>query len=124
MNRHDSGSILIEAMVAAALVALMLGTMYQALGDSAANQNWIAQKRIALLVAQSEMDAIGPLIPLAPGTTSGTEGPYVWQINIGQYPAGGPSNAGPLLAVTVSVRARSGGPDLATLSTLALGSTS
>ena len=122
MTRRESGSVLIEAMVAAALVALMLATMYRGVADSAMRQAGVTERRMALLVAQSEMDAVGSVLPLAPGTTSGTEGSYAWRVNVAPYPAPlGPSNAGRLMMVTVSVSERGAHVDLVSLKTLSIG---
>lgn len=122
MIARESGSVLIEAMVAAAMVALMLGAMYSSIGDSTMRERVITQKRMALLIAQSEMDAVGSTLPLSPGATGGVNGPYTWRVSIEPYVASlGVSNAGPLYQVTVSVRASDGNAALVTLRTLALG---
>jgi hypothetical protein len=125
MSARESGPVLIEAMVASAMVALMLGAMYTSIGDTTMRERVVAQKRVALLIAQSEMDAVGSTLPLAPGSTGGVNGPYTWRVSIEPYVAAlGVSNAGPLLQVTVSVRESGSNVALVTLKTLALGSVS
>jgi len=120
MKRGEAGSVLIETMVAAAIVAIMLVAMYRGIGDSAARDRTAAEKRIALLIAQSEMDAVGTTVPLVPGMTGGIEGQFVWRIDIQPYSVQSDNaGAGRLLQVTVSVRDGQAGTNLVTLSTLA-----
>jgi hypothetical protein len=122
MKARDSGSVLIEAMVAAAIVALMLGAMYGSIGDTAMREKVVAQKRMALLIAQSELDAVGSILPLSPGATGGVDGAYTWRVDIQPYSASqGAGTSGPLYEVTVSVRASGDNVSLATLRSLALG---
>ena len=125
MNGRENGSVLIEALIGAALVALVLASMYGIVGDDAMRDRIVTQKRMALLIAQSEMDAVGATLPVATGSTGGVEGPYVWRVDIQPYAASqGVSNSGPLLQVTVSVRPRDGTVTLVTLKSLALGAVS
>ncbi len=122
MKRRENGSVLIEAMVAAAVVALMLGAMYRSISNGAMSDRAVTEKRMALLVAQSEMDAVGTALPISPGSTGGAEGPFVWRVDIQPYVASqGASNAGPLYEVAISVREKAGGTALVTLRSLALG---
>jgi hypothetical protein len=123
MIAGERGSVLIEAMVAAAMVALMLGAMYTSLGDTTKRETVVAQKRMALLIAQSEMDTVGSTLPVSPGAMAGVDGPFMWRVAIEPYSASqGVSNAGPLYQVTVSVRASGSNVALVTLTSLALGS--
>jgi type II secretory pathway pseudopilin PulG len=125
MSERENGSVLIEAIIAVAIVSMMLVVMYKSVSQSVTGAHRVAEKRQALLVAQSEMDAVGSVLPLRPGSVSGTEGSFVWQLDIAPYPAaGGPSKSGPLYQVTVSVRGHDSGVDLITLRTLQIGSTS
>jgi general secretion pathway protein I len=122
MKHGESGSVLIEAMIASAMVALMLAAMYQSIGDSATRHRVIVEKRMALLIAQSEMDAVGSSLPLSPGSTGGVEGLYRWQVAIQPFATSqGVSKAGPLYQITVSVKANDRNVPLVTLKSLALG---
>ena len=122
MKKRERGSILIETMVAAAIVALMLAAMYSGIGDSAMRNRQLAERRTALLIAQSELDAVGSSVPLSPGVTGGVEGAYVWRVDIEpQGAAQGNGTAGQLWQVTVSVRPSNGNVALVTLRSLALG---
>ena len=122
MKANEHGSVLIEAMVAAAIVALMLGALYRSIADSAMRENLLAQKRGAVLVAQSELDAVGSIVPLSPGVSGGVDGNYVWHVDVEPYAAGqGAGSAGNLWSVVVTVRSREGTVNLVTLKSLALG---
>lgn len=121
MTGRDNGSVLIEAMVASVIVALMLAAMYTAIADSARGNAHAVEKRTALMIAQSELAAVGSTVPLSLGIVGGVQGPYAWRIDIEPYsglPA--PSNAGQLWEVTVSVRETSSNADLITLRSLTL----
>lgn len=121
---RDRGSALIEALIGCAIVGLTLGTMYRAMSDSAARNRMAEEKRFATLIAQSELAAVGPIIPVQAGMTSGVELGLPWRVTIepfaGNLPA---STAGQVWQVTVAVRNSHGAP-LVSLTTLALGKAS
>ncbi|MEI9932266.1 MAG: hypothetical protein WDM89_17410 [Rhizomicrobium sp.] len=127
MKRHESGSALVEAMVGAAIVAGTLAGMFGAIRESAAHNHMIEQRRIAFMIAQSELAAVGSIIPAAPGTTEGTQGDFYWQVDIEPYGTapqqagfGTPPNmVGVLCAVHVMVGDTNRRP-LANLTTLTL----
>jgi hypothetical protein len=124
MNRGDSGSALVEALIGSAIVALTLATMYRAVTDSAARNRMAEEKRFANLIAQSELATVGPIVPVAPGVTTGVETGMPWRIQIEPLPTDPPaSTAGQLWRVTVSVR-NPKGARLVLLSTVALGKSS
>jgi hypothetical protein len=111
----------IEAVIAAAIVALVLATTFQVIADSARRHRAVEIHRRALLVAQSEMDDVGADIPLTEGRTTGVSGDLAWRVDITPYEAeGGANSAGALWKVTVAVRPRAGGADAAVLRTLRL----
>jgi hypothetical protein len=126
MKRRESGSALVEAMVGAAIVAGTLAAMFGAIRESAAHNHMIEQRRVALMIAQSELSAVGVTIPAAPGITEGTQGDYYWRIDIepfgGQQQPGfgtAPNPAGVLCSVHVMVGDAHRRP-LANLTTLTL----
>lgn len=124
MRRGESGSALVEALIGSAIVALTLATMYRSVTDSAARNRMAEEKRFATLIAQSELASVGPIVPVAPGVTTGVEAGMPWRIQIEPLPNNPPaSTAGQLWHVTVSVR-NSRGRQLVTLSTMALGKSS
>ena len=118
----DGGSAFVESIVAAAIVAMALGATYRVIADGAARDKAVAARRTALLVAQSELAAVGADIPLAPGDAAGQSGDLAWRVDITPYGENeGQNPAGELLRVAVSVRPRDGGADLVTLQSLRLG---
>jgi hypothetical protein len=101
---------------------MALGSTFQVIADGAARDRKVEARRMALLVAQSEMADVGADIPLQVGETTGVSGRYAWRVDVSAYTAEGDANsAGPLLKVSVGVRPREGGPILATISGLRLG---
>jgi len=119
----DSGTAFVESIVAAAIVALALGSTWRVVADGAARDRGTEARRAALLVAQSEMAAVGADIPLAPGDASGESGDMAWRVEITPYDENAQNNqVGELLRVAVSVWRRDGGPSLVTLQSLRLGS--
>jgi len=120
MKRLESGSALVEALIGTAIVALTVGTMFQAVSESAARNRMAEEKRFAGLIAQSEMAAVGSAIPIEPGVASGIEAGLTWRVQIEPYAGPSvPTRAGQLMRVTVSVHNNRGKPLLA-LSSLAL----
>ncbi len=129
-NRREAGSVLIEAMVGAAIISMTLIGMYESIVTSAAHNRMAESRRTAMMIAQSELAAVGPIIPSIPGTTEGTEGDFYWRVDISPYqqqsaqppaPALGqaPNPVGTLCLVTVTVADQRRAP-LAVLSTLTL----
>jgi type II secretory pathway pseudopilin PulG len=112
--------MLVEAIIAAGIVAVMLGALYTSIQGSADRQRMVSDRRLALLVARSELATVGEETPATPGVTTGVNGDYAWRIDIAPY--GGdlnPSAAGPLGVITVQVfRNGQPGRSLATLRTL------
>jgi type II secretory pathway component PulJ len=121
MRLSDRGAVFVEAMIASAIVAMVLAALFQVMADSAARNRALEQRRMALLVARSELADVGADIPLAAGATSGVAGPFSWRVDITPYTAEGEASAaGALLKTAVSVRQRGGGPELARLISLHL----
>ena len=124
---------MVEAMVGAAIVSIALASMYHAIIESASHDRMAEERRYALMVAQSMLSQVGPIIPQQPGQTEGTAGDYLWRIDIEPYGAGqspqqmpnigqAPNQAGMLCLVTVTV-SYGHRPPLATLHTLTLART-
>jgi type II secretory pathway pseudopilin PulG len=88
MKRGQSGFALVEAMIGAAIVAVTLATMYAAIYESASRNRMAEQRRVAMMIAQSQLAAVGSVIPSVPGTTEGTQGDFYWRVDIAPYGAG------------------------------------
>ncbi len=120
--RTDAGAIFIDSLIAAAMVAMALGAMLQVVAESGGRERQGEQRRAALLVAQSELDAAGSDIPLRSGRSVGIIGDLTWRMDISPFDQAGAANtSGALWVVAISVRPRAGGTDLVTLKTLRLG---
>lgn len=98
----DRGSLLIEAVVAVAVLALVLAAGYAAVGSSALRAEAAETGRTAMLIARSQMDAVGAETPLAAGETEGAEQGFRWTVRIDDEPSA-PSATGELVRVTVTV---------------------
>ncbi len=117
--RREAGSVLVEAMVAVAIIAMMLAVTYRAVGESVLRSRAAEASRTAAMIAQSRLAAVGAEIPLTPGETTGVDGDFAWRVEIDPTNEDA-STMGHLLAVTASVSGRSGGTDRAVLRTLRL----
>ena len=98
--RLPGGYILIETMVALLILALVLGAVLEAVSGSLQRQRAALETRRALMVARSQMDAIGSVIPLAAGPTTGVSAEIAWRADIDLV--GAATRAGTLARVTVS----------------------
>jgi hypothetical protein len=116
----EAGQALVDAMIGSAIIAITLAAMFGAISDSVARNRMAEQRRAAMLIAQSELASVGPLIPAVPGVTEGTEGDYYWRVDIEPYDSGiPPSMVGQLCKVVVVVDDSRRAP-LATLTSLTL----
>ena len=121
-GRTDAGDVFIEALISAAVVAMIMVTMFRVVTDAALHTRMNEQRRMALLVAKSELAAVGSEIPIAAGDSSGFSGDMAWTVDISPYSDDtGASSAGALWAVDVSVRQRGAGRALVRLRTLRIG---
>jgi general secretion pathway protein I len=116
---QDRGSVLVEAMVAVAVIALMLAVTYRAVGESALRSQAAEQSRTAALIARSRLAALGVEAPLEPGRTTGVDDGFVWRIDV-EPTDGAPSPAGQLMRVSIVVADQQRGAERARLTTLRL----
>jgi hypothetical protein len=116
---HDSGSALIEAMVALAIVAMMLAVSYRTVGESVLHARAAEASRTAAMIAQSRLALVGGEIPLASGQTTGVDGDFEWRVDVAPADAA-PSAMGRLMAVNAGVRERGDRADRVVLHTLRL----
>ena len=125
MMGDDRGSAFIEALVSTAIVAGVLATLFAAIDQAGARRRDIDARRTALLIARSEMAAVGGEIALTPGQVEGVQGDFRWRVRIDPDQAASltTSLAGAPALVSVSVRPARGGEDLVTLRTLRLATT-
>ena len=118
----QAGSVFVEALVSAAIVAAVLGVMFATLSNVMAHSRALLSRRTALLIAQSRMATVGDEIPLSPGQVDGVEGDFVWRVRIepGRSQSVAVSHAGVPTLVSVAVSDVHGGGVLASLRTLRL----
>lgn len=109
----ETGAVLVEALVAVLIVATMAGVWFGTVNDNARAQLGLADRRTAMLVAQSQLATVGVLGAIAPGERVGSDAGMNYVITI--TPATALLNR-----VTVSVM-RPGGSPLAVLETLKAG---
>ena len=114
-NTHEAGSVLVEAMVALAIVAATLTVACQAVGSGARRTAAVEASRLAMLEARSRLEEVGTDIPLAPGESSGQDAGLLWRVVIAPAQGSGAAN-GQLMDVVVT--AERGGRDLARLHSL------
>ena len=120
--RRDGGEIFLESVVATAVVAMIMIAMFRVVTDAAMHSRMNEQRRVALLVAKSELAEVGSEIPIASGESTGVSGSMAWSVQVSPYSDdSGASSVGDLWAVDVSVRPRLGGRPLVRLRTLRLG---
>jgi hypothetical protein len=119
--RRDEGSIVIEALVAALIVAAMAGTLFETIAGNARAERAAAGQGRALLVARSRLAAAGIDTPLAAGITEGRDGDLAWRVAVEPYEGDGTSDVDPVSRVTVTVGAPGARAPLVTLSSLAIG---
>ena len=120
MRGQERGSIVIEAMIAAAIVAAMLGAAFEAVQATSRNVRLAEARRDAMLVAQSTMALVGIAIPVVPGATGGGADALHWRVDIVRTEVP-PGPAGSVDLVTVTVMGPDASPPLARLRSLRLG---
>lgn len=116
----ETGSILVETLVAIAIVGLSLGAFFKSVSGAVDRDHGLADRQLAMLVAESTLASVGDAIAIAPGRSRGTDHGFDWQIDITPI-ATNDSLAGRPTRVEVSVTSATA-PDhvLARLSTLRL----
>ena len=115
----ETGSAFIEAVVALALLAAILGSVYQIGAASVARHRAVEASRDALMVARSVLATVGTAAPLAVGSSQGADDGQAWRIDTERCGAAD-SATGLLYCVTVSV-GKPGEPPLVSLLSRRLG---
>jgi type II secretory pathway pseudopilin PulG len=115
----ETGFALAETLVAAAIIAAMLGVTFQSVTQSVSQNRMIEARRAAVLIAQSQMAAVGAAVNTGFGETRGITGGIPWRVILSPYQGGG-SGSVRLDLVTVMAGSGPSGVPLATLRTLRL----
>ncbi len=116
---NDRGSVFLETIVAAAILAAILGATFDSLRDSADRARRVGLQQQALLVAQSKLAEFPLTRPARSDRTTGTVAGFDWTVDIA--PGAGGDEAG-LMRVTVRVADTSGEGARVALSSLRQGS--
>lgn len=82
MIRDPEGFALVEAVVALAIVAAILGVTFQTMTFALRTISGTEQRRAAMLEARSLTAQLGATLPLVPGTSEGRNGAMRWRIDI------------------------------------------
>src|SRR3546814_16105434 len=86
MIRSDRGSIFLETVIATAIIAMILGAAYEAIGDSVKRARRVEHEQLSMLTARSQLAAVGTAVPLTPGITRGVDGTRPWSLEGPPYP--------------------------------------
>lgn len=86
-----NGFALVETLIAAAMIAGMLGVVFQVIQTGARQSREVENRRVAILVAQSQMASIGAAQNSSFGETRGISRGVHWRIAIKPYRALGAS---------------------------------
>jgi type II secretory pathway pseudopilin PulG len=119
VNAQDqqSGFALAETLVATAIIAAMLGVTFQSIEAGARQTRQIEDRRKAMLVAQSQLTAVGSTQSTSFGETSGLTSGIRWRLSVQPYRANEPSGAR-LETVSVTAGLASDKRDLVILNTI------
>ncbi len=114
---NENGFALAETLVSAAIIAAMLGVTFQSITISAQQSRMIEQRRLALLVAQSQIAVSDAVTSTSFGEARGVTVGINWRVSVTPYQGATPSSV-PIELVTVSAGNGTGGASLITLKTL------
>lgn len=114
---RDSGFALAETLVATAIIAAMLGVTFQSIETGARQTRQIEDRRKAMLIAQSQLTAVGSAQSASFGETSGLTSGIRWRLSVQPYRANEPSGAR-LEAVSVTAGLAGETRDLVILNTI------
>lgn len=87
-SRAAGGFALVEVLVAALIIALMLGVYLDSANQSLRAERMIADRREAVLVARSALDAASATSADRDVAREGTSGRFRWQAEVQPWPSG------------------------------------
>jgi hypothetical protein len=118
---REAGFALAETLVAALIVAAMMGLTYQSIAANAQAERMIAERREAVMIAQSVLaEASGPASDAGPAQGR-RRGKLSWRIASAPYSAGERQGGPPLERVTVNIYGERPNVPILFLDTLRLG---
>ena len=111
-SRTEAGFALIEILVAFVIGVMALAAFFPLFSGNLEGIARAGRKEQALLLAQSQLDAVGADLPSAPGRAAGrAEGGFGWQVDVLPYAGPAPAQTGssfPVLQITATVTWREG----------------
>ena len=116
-RKDQQGFALVETLVATAIIAGMLGVTFQTVQSGARQTRMIEDRRRAMLVAESQLQAVGAGQSSSFGETRGLTSGVRWRLTLRPYRADQPSDA-PLQLVSVSAGLEGEQRDLIILKTI------
>jgi type II secretory pathway pseudopilin PulG len=117
VKQSNSGFALAETLVAAAIIAAMLGVTFQSIEAGARQTRLVEDQRQAMLVAQSQLTAVGSAQSTSFGETTGLTSGIRWRLSVKPFRADQPSGAR-LEEVTIIAGLASDRRDLVILKTI------
>lgn len=118
--RQEEGFALAETLVAAAIIAAMMGLAYHTIATNAQAARLITERREAVLIAQSVLAEATGSASDAGRVYGGRAGRLSWQVATSPYSTGARAGGPPLKQVTVSVFGERPQSPILTLTTLRL----
>ena len=116
-RRPENGFALIETLIATAIIAGMLGAVFQVIETGARQTRAVENRRLAILVAQSQLAAVGAAQNNSFGETKGVTGGIRWRIKVSPR-RGNANSAARLEDVLVTTGMDNDGRDLFVLRTV------
>jgi type II secretion system protein I len=116
-RKNQSGFALVETLVATAIIAAMLGVTFQTVQNGARQTRMIEDRRRAMLVAESQLQAVGAGQSSSFGETRGLTSGIRWHLTLRPFRSDQPSGA-PIQLVSVSAGLEGEKRDLITLKTI------
>lgn len=105
----DSGSVLIETVIAAGIMAMILGVGFSAIASSLHRSRTLEDQQRAILVAQSQMALIDHVVSGNYGQRNGNDTGLAWQVTVEPY-VSETASASELSLVQVTVDVFKGDP--------------
>lgn len=100
---RTQGYLLIEALIATAIIAGMMALTFQSIAATATASRLVSERREAVMVAQSALATAESEGRFNGSALSGRSGPYRWQVNISPFRVDTRGEAPPLRLLTASV---------------------
>ena len=113
----ENGFSLIETLIATAIIAGMLGAVFQVIETGARQMRAVEQRRVAILVAQSQLAAVDAAQSSSFGETRGVTDGVRWRIEVARRPQT-IASAAQLDDITVTTGLDSDGRDQFVLKTI------